>query len=88
MQYVKFTGGNGYCGCDFETCEAFEQDMTEEELLGYLDELVRENAESFSHCATGCGGDFESEEEEEMYYENASGDYEIITKEEYEEMVE
>lgn len=83
MAYVKFSGGNGYCGCDFEEYVKFDYDVDEDFLDDCLNDLVHDNAETFSYVATGWDGDWESEEEEERYYEDCSGSWEIITEEEY-----
>ena len=85
MVYVKFSGGNGYCGCDFEEYEAYDHEVDDDFLNEVLDELVRDNGESFEYVATGWDNDFESEEERESYYSNCSGSWEIITEEEYRE---
>lgn len=47
--------------------------------------MIYDNAQSFRHCATGWGSDFESEEEREAYYEDCCGSWVYISKEEYEE---
>ena len=86
MKYVKFHGETGYCGCDFDEYEKYDDNVTEEFLNEVLDDMVHENGESFEYCATGWGNSWESEEEEDEYYENCSGSWEFITKEEYEEM--
>lgn len=84
MRYFKFHGGNGYCGCDFTDYVAFEDDEVDEDLLNeYDEEFARNNAESFSHVATGWCEDWEDEQEEEDYYANAWCVHEEITEEEY-----
>ena len=86
MKYIKFYGGNGYCGCDFEQYEVYEDDEINEEFLNEIaEDLGMDNAESFTYVATGWDNDFESEEERDSYYENCYWSWEEITKEEYEE---
>lgn len=97
MIYVKFYGGNGYCGCDYEEYHSFPDDTTEEQLIEFSDELCYENASMYDTCIE----DLEEEEfdsyekyEEalyeatEEYYTDAIGDHEIISKEEYAEATE
>ena len=83
MVFVKFTGGDCYCECDFEEYMKFDHDVDEDFLDGCLDDLVADNAQAFEHVVTGWDGDWESEEEEERYYEDCSGSWKIITEEEY-----
>lgn len=70
MVYIKFHGGNGYCGCDYEEYMKFD-DYNEAEFNQISYDLACENAESFQYCATGWEGDFETEEEREDYYNTA-----------------
>lgn len=86
MVYIKFVGGNGYCGCDWEEYQAFEE-FNEKEFDEILEELSYENAESYEYVATGWGEDFETEEEREDYYDRAlsEGNWFEVTEEEYEE---
>lgn len=88
MRYIKFIGGNGYCGCDIEEYELYDDSVTDEELDLVAEELARENGAMFEYVATGWGDRFESEEEEEDYYNSCWCNWEEITKEEYEEMEE
>jgi hypothetical protein len=39
MKYVKFIMRNGYCGCDEEEYEAFEDNVSEKEIEDYAKEL-------------------------------------------------
>lgn len=85
MKYVKFSGGNGYCGCDFEEYIAFPDDTTKVFLDDMLQDKIFDNADAFSYVATGWGDDFESDEEREAYFEDCEGVWEYVTKEEFEE---
>ena len=86
MVYIKFIGGNGYCGCDWEEYQAFEE-FNEKEFDEILEELSYENAESYEYVATGWGEDFETEDDREDYYDRAlsEGNWFEVTEEEYEE---
>lgn len=87
MKYIRFYGSNGYCGCEYEEYVAFEDDITEAQLDEYSNELCDENAETYEYVETGWGESFESEEDQEYYYESArdySG-WDYVSKEEYEE---
>lgn len=85
MKYIKFYGGNGYSGCDFEQYEVYEDNITEEALAEIAYDLANDNAQSYEYVVTGWDGEFESEEEREDYYENIECGWEEVTKEEYEE---
>lgn len=85
MKYIKFYGGNGYCGCDFEQYEVYEDDVTKETLAEIAYDLANDNAQSYEYIVTGWDEDFESEEEKESYYEDIEYGWEEVTKEEYEE---
>lgn len=83
MRYIRFTGGNGYCGCDLKTYEKFEDDATNEYLDEYACDLAKDNAESYEGVF-----DFEDDEEAEEYYENIYYDWEEVSEEEYNENVQ
>lgn len=84
MRYIHFTGGNGYCGCDIDEYQTFE-DITDEELDTIADEKAMENGEQYEYVCTGWDEEFESEEERDDYYANCSCNWEEISKEEWEE---
>lgn len=83
-RYVKITGGNGYCGCDFEDYVKFDNDTTDEVINEWAADLARDNAESYEGLF-----DFEedNDEETEFYYENIYWDWEEVSEEEYNENV-
>lgn len=85
MRYIKFFGGNGYCGCDFKDYQVFDDDITDSDLEEIAHDLGMENAESYEYVVTGWYNDFESQEERDDYYGNIDFGWEEITKEEYEE---
>lgn len=89
MIYVRFYGGNGYCGCDYEEYVAFNDDIDEQDLDEYSNELCYENAETYEYVVTGWNEDWESEEDREWYYEDALGyaNWDYCSQEEYEENV-
>ena len=83
MRYFHLSGGNGYCGCDWDEYIA----VTEEDLESnpfYVescaDNFAYEYAESYEDVE-----DWECEEDREDYYESISDytDWEEITEEEY-----
>ena len=87
MKYVRFYGGNGYCGCDYEEYEVYEDNCTEDIINQDSIELAYENAETYEYIETGWNSSFESEEDRDNYYENVlsycSWDY--CSEEEYKE---
>ena len=80
--FVRINYSNGYCGCD--ESEVLEVENIEE-AEAYAAEGIYDYAELYTYVATGWNEDFESEEEEEAYYENCTFDIEEITEEEYQE---
>ena len=94
MRYIRIYGDAAYCGIAFE--EYLETDMTDEQLDDYVSDAVMENAESYDYLVF-YGTSMEEyieeneisiEEAEQMiddYYADASGSWEEITKEEYED---
>ena len=90
MKYVRFYGGNGYCGCDYEEYEKFEDEVTEEEIDEYSSEIGYENAETYEWVVRGYDSDWESEEQAEWYYEDALSycGWEYCTEEEFLENIE
>lgn len=87
MKYVRFYGGNGYCGCDYEYYESFSDDVSESEIETYATELGYENAEAYEYVVTGWHEDFETEDDRQEYYEDALSycGWEYCTKEDFEE---
>lgn len=49
------------------------------------EDFAYDNGESYEHVATGWGSGWESEEEQEDYYQNCWCNWEEISKEEFEE---
>lgn len=89
MIYVRFWGGNGYCGCDFEEYIAFI-DNKEVDLYEYAYELSRDNAEAYEYIVYGGDGpdwdeitQEEYDEEIENYYASIDYDFEVMTKEDW-----
>ena len=85
MKYYHLSGGNGYCGCDWDEYVVFYDDVLIEDVIAYAMQLARDIAESYEYIATGWHKDFESEEDREEYYDNAMDhtNWEEITEEEY-----
>lgn len=89
MRYIKFTGGTGYCGCDFEEVEAFPDSASDIFLDAVAVNKAHDNAVSLEHCATGgIDEDFETEEDREAYYADAYCHWEEISEEDYRELKE
>lgn len=87
MKYVRFYGGNGYCGCDYEYYEEFPDDIPESELNIISQDYAYENAESFEYVVTGWGESWESPEDRDDYYDSIF-DYcgwDYCSQEEFEE---
>lgn len=86
MRYIKFTGGNGYCGCDIEDYAAYE-DISDEELNNIAEIYALDNGSTYEYVATGWGRDWECEEDRDYYYDGCWCIWEEISKEEFEESV-
>lgn len=88
MQYVKFHYTNPFAGCDADEYIAFNNPMTESELNDWAEEGAQLNGENYEYLANGWDADPTNEDYEsnlEFYWEDVSGYFEIITKEEWEE---
>lgn len=87
MKYVRFYGGNGYCGCDYEEYQSFEDDVTEEIIEAYSSDLAYENAETYEYVVTGWDESWDSEEDRDNYYEDALSycGWDYCSEEEFEE---
>ena len=80
--FVRIIYSNGYCGCN-ESKVLEVEDIEEAE--NYAAESIYDYADSYAYVSTGWNTGFESEEEEEGYYENCTYNIEEITEEEYQE---
>ncbi len=87
MRYIKFFGGTGYRGCDFEDYLCVSDDYLDSDLDSLAQELAEDNAESYKYIARGYEDEWESEEDRLSYYGDTYCDWEEITKEEYESEV-
>ena len=87
MKYVRFYGGNGYCGCDYEEYVMFDDDCPEDEIENYSSQLAYENAENFEYVVTGWNEDWESEDDRESYYDDVLSycGWDYCSKKEFEE---
>ena len=81
-RYIVATRSNGYYGCDSTEFLIFPEGTYDAEIDFYLNEGMHDYAESYAHVKTGWGEDFESEEDEEAYYMNATFDWREATEEE------
>lgn len=71
MRYIHFYGDAGTCGTDYHILDSFPDDTTDAFLEGVSSDLAYDCAQSFSYCYTGWGEDFEDEEDEAQYYDDA-----------------
>lgn len=85
MRYIKFEVYTSYVGTEDTIYEKFSDDTTDSFLEEYLDELIRNNAESYEYLATGWDEEFDDEEEKDNYYADCGGYWEEITKEKFDE---
>lgn len=87
MRYIKFSGGNGYCGCDWEEVAIVDDDTTDRELDNQAYNLTMDYAEGYIYVAEGYDIDtgWESEEAENEYYEGVTSNWQEITEDEYNE---
>ena len=77
-RYIKLVAGNGYCGCDLETYEKFDDGTADEAIEDWAYDLTRDNAESYEGVF-----DFEDDEEVEEYYENIYSSSETSSQSQY-----
>ena len=90
MMYVKFWGGNGYCGCDFEEYEKFDTIKSDAFLNDWAYSLAKDNAEAHEDVVYGWDGpdwdevtQDEYDDEMENYYESIDWGYEILTEDDW-----
>lgn len=91
MRYFEFVADTEFLGTSVSEVMALEDDEVENFPFDeYIEDMARDNAESYSYFATGYGEDWESVEEEEEYYENAQACsyYNEITEAQYLELLE
>lgn len=89
MIYVKFWGGNGYAGCDYEEYMTFKDDE-HPDLDEHAYQIARDNAEAHEDVIYGWDGpdwdevtQEEYDDEMEYYYESIDWGYEILTREDW-----
>ena len=89
MRYIKFYGGNGYSGCDFEEVLEYPDKTCDVFLDLELEEMISENAESYEYLVTRWEEeDIDLEEIREDYSADCWGNWQEISKEEYKEYTE
>jgi hypothetical protein len=79
-----------YCGTEHIEYMAFEERPSEDELDDIAQDIANNNAESFEYLVTGWDNDeFDNDEDRaaalEDYYNDVSGSWVEISKEEFEE---
>ena len=92
MKYYKITTRTIFSGTDNEHYIASQEPMSNEELQHTVEELTRENAESFEYLLTGWDGEnIEGMSEDEVqamlddYYADCWGEWQEISEAEYKE---
>ena len=89
MKYIHFICSNGYCGCDEDFYEEFEDNITDEEIEKIADDIIHESYSWYNDTEdfVADADDFETEEEYlesvAWYQEDCTIDWEEITEEEY-----
>jgi hypothetical protein len=88
MRYFHLSGGNGYCGCDWDEYIAVTEEDLESDpfyVESCADNFAYEYAESYEYVVTGWDEDWECDEDREDYYDSISNytNWEEITEEEY-----
>ena len=82
MKYVRFTGGNGFAGCEYEEYQEYNDDtpdyIIEEDALM----VCEENAESFAYMRFG-DDPYTDEEFADYVANDCYFDWEYITEEEF-----
>ena len=88
MRYIKFTMSNGYCGCDQEEYEAFEDGTSDSVIDTYAAELLP-NMYCFWDPDSRFVGDDEEDYDEsvEAYQEECNCYWEEVDEDEYNENV-
>lgn len=84
-RYIIVTRSNGYCGCDYEEHYVFSEETSDIEIDEYIAEGMYDYASQYEYIARGWCSDWESEEDEEEYYNNCSFDWHEATEEEKED---
>lgn len=89
MRYIKFTYDNGYCGCDEEVYEAFEDGTDDLEIEEYGYEGIQMYSFYEPDDRFVSEDDYDSEDEYmdayDEYQENIEVSWEEVSKEEFEE---
>lgn len=85
MRYIRFFGDAGYAGTDYETYHVYDDNRTDEELDQISEELGHLNGEDYAYLHTGWDEDFADEEDEDMYWQDVTWNWEEVTKEAYNE---
>lgn len=81
MKYVRFSGGNGFAGCDYEEYCVYEDDTRDWEIESDAENLCIDNAEAYIHLRFGF--DTYSDEDFQDYIDDCYYDWEYVTENEY-----
>lgn len=82
-KYILITGGNGYCGCDFEDVLFYWDNVDENTLNEDAWAMAEDNAQTYSHVRFGWGEDYDDEEWEDYIENYVHCNWEEITRERY-----
>lgn len=84
--YILFSGGNGYCGCDWEEALIVDDNTPIRELDQIAYHMAMDYADDYDYVAEGYNdGTWDSEEAETDYYEGIDYNWVELTEEEYNE---
>jgi len=84
-RHIIVTRSNGYCGCDSKEYYVFPEGTSDIEIDEYIAEGMYDYAEQYEYTVRGWDSDWESEEDEEEYYNNCSFDWHEATEKEKED---
>ncbi len=89
MRFIRYWLDNGYAGCLEEEVEAFPDDTTDHEIREMIEEMVGPYGDDHINGVEGWDWEegWESEEDEETYYENIDYGWEDISEAEYKEFL-
>lgn len=82
-KYILYSGGNGYCGCNFEDVIFYPNEATDEDFEEDGWAMAEDNAQTYSHIHFGWGEEYGDEEWEEYLDNHVEFGWEEITRERY-----
>ena len=82
-KYILFSGGNGYCGCDFEDVLFYPNDTDENQIDADGWAMAEDNATTYSHYHFGWGEEYTDEEWQDFLDNYVEYSWQEITRAEY-----